>query len=327
MPTGLLSYDRHGMHPSPRLTVVIVSYNSAEQLPTCLASIGSAAPGLETTVVVVDNASQDSSAEIATSLGAEVIRHRRNLGFAAAVNAGVRAYPAGYVLILNPDVVLTDGSVAQLTGVLDTDDALAAVGPAMVDENGAPNTDGYYLRHPTLRQVAIFYTRLLPFLATQRERCRTQVECGLAREHRDVEQVPGACLLTRAGVLDNVGLLDEDYLLWFEDVDWSWRARKAGYRLQYAGSITVTHEGGTSFVGWNSIAREVVFYRSMLTFFRKHDRRKVPAVVALVVVDRLARLVFTRRWYQAQFLWHYLRDSAALPGEPGANPVLPSQSY
>lgn len=313
------------MHPSQRLTVVVVSYNSAEQLPSCLASIGPASE-LETTVVVVDNASQDRSAEIAASLGAKVIRHRQNLGFAAAVNAGIRAHPAEYVLLLNPDVVLSDGSVAHLMRVLDADDALAAVGPAMVDGKGAPNTDGYYLRRPTVRQVAIFYTRLFPFLATERERCRTQVECGLATEHRDVEQIPGACLLTRACVLDDVGLLDDGYLLWFEDVDWSWRARKAGYRLRYAGSITVIHEGGTSFVGWNSIAREVVFYRSMLTFFRKHDRRKVPVVFALVVVDRLVRLAFTRRWYQAQFLWQYIRNSAALPGEPGSGSVLPSPS-
>lgn len=273
-------------------------------------------------MVVVDNASEDRSAEIAASLGAKVIRHRQNLGFAAAVNAGIRAHPADYVLLLNPDVVLNDGSVAQLMRVLDADDALAAVGPAMVDRSGTPNTDGYYLRHPTLRQVAIFYTRLFPFLATERERCRTKVECGLAKEHRDVEQIPGACLLTRAGVLDHVGLLDDDYLLWFEDVDWSWRALEAGYRLRYAGSITVTHEGGTSFVGWNSIAREVVFYRSMLTFFQKHDRRKVPAVFALVVVDRLVRLAFTRRWYQAQFLWQYIRNTAALPGQSRSNPVL-----
>lgn len=301
------------MSSNATLTVVVVSYNSVRDIPYCLRSIGPAAIGFDTTTVVVDNASSDGSAELACSLGARVIRNPENVGFAVAANMGIRAHPADYVLVLNPDVILAVGSVTQLAAVLDGDGQLGAVGPGMVDGDGAPNTDGYYLRRPTLRQVAVFYTRLLPFLATPAERCRTQVECWLGGEDRDVEQIPGACLLTRKEVLDDVGLLDEDYLLWFEDVDWSWRARKAGYRLRYVGSTSVTHLGGSSFVGWKGISREVVFYRSMLTFFRKHDAGRVPAVVALVLIDRLVRLVVTRRWHHGQFLWRYLRSSAGLP--------------
>ena len=295
------------------LTVVVVSYNSAPDLPPCLRSVQAATAAFETATVVVDNASGDDSAAVATALDAKVIRNPINAGFARAVNLGIRSNPADYVLILNPDVILKPDSVSRLTAALEADACLAAVGPGMVAGDGAPNTDRYYLKRPTLRQVAVFYTRLLPFLATPSARCRLQVECGLASEDRDVEQIPGACLLTRRDVLEVVGLFDEGYPIWFEDVDWSWRARSAGYRLRYVGSTAVTHRGGASFEHWAGISKEVVFYRSMLTFFQKHDRAKVPALVVLVVADRLVRLVITRRRYQAQFLWQYLRGSARLP--------------
>jgi GT2 family glycosyltransferase len=294
------------------LKAVIVSYNSATYLEACLRSLSVAAATFDLTTVLVDNASQDGSAHLARSLGAKVIGNGRNIGFARAVNQGLAVRSADYVLFLNPDVVLERRTLTELMAKLD-DPRVGATGPCTADPNGSQNTDGYYLKAPSLRQVFIFYTRLVPSPLSRLLRCRIYEECRLGAVDRPVEQIPGACLLTRSDVLATVGLLDEAYPIWFEDVDWCQRAKKAGYQLWYVGSATATHIGGASFRRWSGIGKEVVFYRSMLTFFSKHHPWKAPLVFVAVVVDRLVRLVATRRWHHVQFLAAYFKGSAPLP--------------
>jgi GT2 family glycosyltransferase len=294
------------------LKAVIVSYNSTTHLEACLRSLSVAAATFDVTTILVDNASQDGSAHLARSLGAKVIANGRNVGFASAVNQGLATRLADYVLLLNPDVVLESSTLTELITRLDNP-MVGATGPCTVDQNGHQNTDGYYLKAPSLRQVFMFYTRLVPSFMSRRVRCRIYEECRLGAVDRQVEQIPGACLLTRSDVLATVGLLDEAYPIWFEDVDWCQRAKKGGYQLWYVGSATATHVGGASFRRWTGIDKEVVFYRSMLTFFSKHNPWKAPLVFVAVIVDRLVRLVATRRWHHVQFLAAYLKGSAPLP--------------
>lgn len=300
------------MTAQPSLTAIIVAYNSATHLEACIRSLSVAAVAFDLTTVVVDNASQDGSANLAQHLGADVIANRRNIGFARAVNQGLATRFADYVLLLNPDVVLDSSTLTELANRVDNP-MVGATGPCTVDQSGHQNTDGYYLKAPSLRQVFIFYTRLVPSPLSRLLRCRIYEECRLGAVDRPVEQIPGACLLTRSDVLATVGLLDEAYPIWFEDVDWCQRAKKAGYQLWYVGSATATHIGGASFRRWSGIGKEVVFYRSMLTFFSKHHPWKAPLVFVAVVVDRLVRLVATRRWHHVQFLAAYFKGSAPLP--------------
>lgn len=300
------------MKERPSLTAVVVTYNSADHLEACLACLQTSASDVELTTVVVDNASQDGSAGLARELGAEVIANRQNLGFARAVNQGIAIRPAEYILLLNPDVRLEPHTLEALSMKL-KDPAVGAAAPRTVDLAGRQNTAGYYLKSPSLRQVLFFYTRLVPPPLPSWYRCSLYEECNLADSDREVEQVPGACLLTRADVLASVGCFEEAYPIWFEDVDWCRRATKAGYQLWYVASARATHIAGASFGLWSGVGKEVVFYRSMLTFFSRNDPWKAPLVVLTVIVDRVVRLIATRRWYHAEFLVAYLRGSARLP--------------
>lgn len=296
---------------SRRLTVVIVSYNSAPELTRCLAVLSSATRGIDATVVVVDNGSRDNSVDIARAAGAVVIENRRNVGFARAVNAGLRVSQGDLLLLLNPDVELAPGSITALAEALDRTGA-TAVGPCTVDSEGRVNTTRYYLKAPTFWQVLFFYTRLFGASQSEYRRCRWFNECGLGEEVREVDQIPGACLLTTADAIDRIGPFDERFPIWFEDVDWSERVRRAGGRLLYIGSIVITHSSGASFARWRSPTKEAMFYRSLLLYCRKFHWWW-PFAWLLVIADRIARLVVTRRAEHARVLRWLVTPTVPLP--------------
>lgn len=282
------------MAERPTLAIVIVTYNSRSHLDRCLAAIPDAARGLNWHVVVVDNASTDGSDALARDAGATVITNSRNFGFATAANKGIRSTSGELVLLLNPDVILPTGSLRRLADRLETNGA-AAVGPRTVDGCGTSNVRDYYLELPSLRQLLFCYTRLLGRSGLTRSRRRWCSQAGLGKTEERVPQIPGACLLTRRWVLEEIGLLDERFPIWFEDVDWCARVTERGGVLVYVGTETVVHEAGASFATWRSPAKEAMFYRSLLQYFRKHAPLSWPLAWALVVTDRIVRIALTRR--------------------------------
>lgn len=306
-----------GVDDRPTLRVVIVTYYSAADLPQCLQALRSATVLFATTTVVVDNASADGSADAAAEEGVVVIRNATNVGFARAVNQGLRGVDEDLILILNPDVRLGTETVVALAEVL-KDRLDAAAGPRLMDQEGNQATRGYYLRTPTLWQFLFFYTRLLGPLASQGRRCRYLEHCELGHQSAPVEQIPGAALLLTRHALEAVGPFDERFPIWFEDVDWCARARQAGMRLWYVGGAEACHIGGRSFLVWSKLEREVVFFRSMRIYFRIHQPVLAPIVATLTVVDRLVRLVVTRRLHHLGFLRGYLRRADVLPSAPTA---------
>lgn len=234
------------------------------------------------------------------------------MGFARAVNQGLLGVNEDLVLILNPEARLWPETVVLLAKVL-TDPLQAAAGPRLLDAEGNQGTQGYYLRTPTLWQFLLFYTRLLGPLASQDRRCRYLEHCELGEQTAPVEQIPGAALLLTRHALESIGLFDQRFPIWFEDVDWCTRARQAGMRLWYVGGAEARHIGGRSFLVWSKLEREVVFFRSMRIYFRIHQPVLAPLVVALTVADRLVRFVVTRRLHHLGFLRGYLRRGDVLP--------------
>ena len=126
-------------------------------------------------------------------------------------------------------------------------------------------------------------------------------ECNLI-EDRKVEQIPGACLMMTSKVLKNIGKLDEDFAIWFEDVEWSYRARQLGYKLLYVNTAHAIHEGGVSFKKWNDINMDITFYVSMKTFFKKNKPVQGFFVKLVVTFQRLLFLVFKRDKKQITFI-------------------------
>ena len=221
--------------------VIIVSYNSREQLRACVE------PLLDTPeahVIVVDNASPDASLDVVQGLPVTAIQRSSNGGFATGVNAGWRAGSSPYVLLLNPDARIGAESLRALTSVLDEAPEVGAVAPRIVNDDGS--LDHSQRRFPRLRSTyarALFLHRIFPAAAWTDELVRDE---DAYSDRRTPEWVSGACVLVRREALVELDGLDEGFFMYSEDVDLCRRLRSAGYGLVFEPAALVEHVGGAS---------------------------------------------------------------------------------
>lgn len=279
-----------------KIGIVIVSYNSANELAACIKAAKTAAQeaALEPVVIMVDNNSKDESVQTAKKGGALTIANKTNLGFSAGVNQGIKAaFKNGceFILILNPDLIMSTKSLSAMLSLLKSDSSIGAVGPSMIDKAGKPANDNYYIKAPSWMSVSLFSTFLRPHALKHPLLVNSFWAEGDMKTSREVEQIPGACLLTSKPVLDKVGLLDEDFAIWFEDVEWCYRARKNGFKMWFCAEAPVEHEGGTSFERWQSLDKAVTFYVSMKTFFNKHKPLSGVLVRLALTLNSLALFI------------------------------------
>jgi len=250
-----------------RLTIVIVTYNSAAHVGTCLESIPAAARTTAHEVIVVDNASADGTAALVRERWPQVrvIDAGGNLGFARGNNLGIRATASELVLLLNPDTVSGEGALDRLVAVLDAMPAVAVAGPRIVDDSGRAELSYGAMIGPLaeLRQKLITHghARRWPLIAGRVERASRQASFP--------DWVSGACLLIRRADLDAAGLLDERYFLYTEDVDLCARVRHAGYRVAFVPDAVVRHTRGASRTGVRTAAN-AHYRRSHVAFYEKH---------------------------------------------------------
>jgi GT2 family glycosyltransferase len=257
---------------TPRLDVVIVSYNTADDLERCLASIHAAPPTALASVVVVDNASSDDSVARVRARWPEVrvLPLDRNAGFAAANNAGIRLTHAPLVLLLNSDTIVPAGAIDRLVSRLDQTGA-AAAGPRLVDDRGRPEISFGPMLSPwgELRQQ--WRGRLARSEAAP-ARWLTQ---RLVTRERFVDWVTGACLLVQREAALAAGLLDERYFMYEEDVDFCAALRARGGTVLFTPFAEVIHLRGRS--TRNAPAQRPLLYdRSHLLFYEKHLPRWAP---------------------------------------------------
>jgi hypothetical protein len=228
----------------PRLAIVIVSWNTREDVLACLASLRAAALALSHETWVVDNASTDGSAAAIAEAHPEVrlMRAPTNLGFARGNNVALRQVAADHVLLLNPDTLVPPGALEQLVAHMEAHRDVGAVGPRLVYGDGAfqlsamPFVAPWDLYWEHVRFPAV----LQPGPQRHPRRLYAFPETGA----RAVDMVIGAALLVRGEVLARVGLLDEGYFMYGEEMDWCWRIQQAGWRVDWLADATVTHLGG-----------------------------------------------------------------------------------
>jgi GT2 family glycosyltransferase len=250
----------------PRVSIVIVSFNSKGDLEACLRSITQSAQGIDYEIVVVDNASPDGTAGWLRERwpGVRLIEAGGNLGFATATNIGIRQTFGDLVLLLNPDTILPAGAVGALATELDRRPAVAIVGPRLVDGQGRAELSFGKMIAPfaEVRQkiLVVGNQRLAPV--------RALVE-AMTRRTRTVDWVSGACLLIRRGDLDAVGLLDERFFMYAEDVDLCAAVRARGRHVLFAATVQIVHLRGRSAAS-ASRATEQAYRRSQVAFYEKH---------------------------------------------------------
>ncbi len=254
----------------PRVSAIIVTYNSAESIASCLEALATE----DCEIVVVDNASQDETiAQVQAFLAhhpAELLRISRNLGFAAGVNHGVRAASGDVLLILNPDAIAEPGAVTALLDCMAAQSADAA-GGALLNADGQPERGFAFRRLPdagSLLCEALLVNQLWPSNPVNRRyRC---LDADYSKT-QEIEQPAGACLAIKREAWDAVGGMDTQFApVWFEDVDFCKRLLDSGRRIIYCPSARFHHSGAHS-VGKLSFAdKQLFWYTNMLRYARKH---------------------------------------------------------
>jgi len=254
------------------LSIIIVSFNARSDLSRCLESLHHPVPTSPHEIIVVDNASHDGSAEAARRCtDVIVIESGGNLGFARAANVGIRASQGDLLLLLNSDTVVPPGAIDRLVAELARDARTSVVGPRLVDSDGRAELSFGAMIGPLneLRQ------KLLVRVQAARVPVLAAIVGRMTRRARHPDWVSGACLLVRRADAEAVGLLDERYFMYAEDVDFCAAIRARGGRIRFEPAITVVHARGRS-VATAPAATEAAYRRSQIAFYEKHHPRWVP---------------------------------------------------
>ncbi len=269
------------------LLVVILSYNTRDLLRNCLQSLR-AQPDLGYAIVVVDNASSDGSADMVEREFAEVmlIRNPHNNGYSAGNNIGLRAFGfpgAGqtrHAMLLNPDTIVPAGALAGLVAFADAHPDVGVVGPRLLLEDGT--LDKACRRGFPTPQVSFYRLTGISALFPKSARFnRYNMEYLDEHAQADVDSVVGACMLLRGEALAKAGLLDEQFFMYGEDIDWCLRIKTAGWRVMYFPDVVVHHIKRAA--SRKSAKAHFEFQRAMWLFYRKHYRAQTPRVVDLMV--------------------------------------------
>jgi GT2 family glycosyltransferase len=252
---------------TPGLDVVIVSFNTREDLDACLTSLHAHPPRELRHVVVVDNASTDGSPQHVRDRWPTVrlIALDRNVGFGAANNVAMRQSDADLLLLLNSDTRVPPGAIDTLAERLAATSAVAA-GPRLLDAKGRPEVSFGRMLSPWTEAVQRVRVRLA---ARDGLLAQRYVRALVAKE-RDVDWVSGACLLVRRPAALEAGLFDERYFMYEEDVDFCAALRARGGRILFTPKAEVVHLRGRS-IGRLAGGERAIYDRSHLAFYEKHS--------------------------------------------------------
>ncbi len=251
---------------APLVSVIIVAYRSQELLRACLTSLRSFAPRAPMLVHVVDNDSGDGTPEMVEREFPEVdvLRAGGNLGFSAANNLAIRRTAGKYVLVLNPDTRLLPGALEHLVRLMEERPEIGMCGPRLVREDGS-------LDHAGKRSFPSVLSALGHFTGVGRRAAGGKLAAyrAPAVEGGRVDAVNGAFMLIRRAALDEVGLFDEGYWMYMEDLDLCYRFARAGWITWYEPAVEVVHvKAGTT--GPSRSARlDYAFHYGMHRFYRK----------------------------------------------------------
>lgn len=251
-----------------KISVVIVNYNVKYYVGQCIDSVRRALQGIDSEIIVVDNHSRDGSVDYLSKIeGVRIIESGHNLGFSKANNIAIRQSTAEYVLMLNPDTIVAEDAIRMIIDFADSHPQAGGIGVRMYNDWGttaresrrglpSPMTSFYKIiglskRLPQHRKYGRYYMGWLPWDSPSR-----------------IEVVSGACFLVRRKALDEVGLMDEDYFMYGEDIDLSYRLLKGGWENWFVPADIIHYKGeSTQKTSFNYVH---VFYNAMLIFMRKH---------------------------------------------------------
>jgi len=266
-----------------KLSVIIVNYNVKYFIEQCLHSVLKAIKNIEAEVIVVDNNSVDSSCVMIPERfpSVKLIKNNANFGFSKANNQGIKQSTGEYILLLNPDTIVQEDSFIKCIGFLDQHPEAGALGVKMIDGKGnfLPESKRA-LPTPLVAFYKIFgFSAFFP-----KSKIFGHYHLGYLdkNETHEVEVLSGAFMFIRKSALEKVGLLDEAFFMYGEDIDLSYRINKAGYKNYYFAGTTIIHYKGES-TKKGSLNYVAAFYNAMLIFAEKHYSKKNFRVLSFLI--------------------------------------------
>lgn len=287
------------IEPEIDLSVVIVNYNVKYLLRKCLKSIFNFQKDLKFEVIVVDNRSEDQSVSDIKEVfpTVKLIENKRNLGFASACNQGIEKSQGRYILLLNPDTEFTLGGITEMIKLMDANPLIGICGPKTVDSQGrihySARSFPSYLTAISSSQSIL--NKLFPHNPLSSEYLLKDMD---RNKETEVDWVSGSCLLAKKEVFDKIGLLDERFFMYVEDVDVCYRAKKAGFTVYYFPHTVVVHHIGKS-TEKRKLQMLVEHHRGMYHFYRKHNQPNIliKGIVLFGIWIRLWILVYSSFLY------------------------------
>lgn len=276
------------MKKTPILSIVIVNWNTKKYLAKCLSSIYRNKPSALLEVIVVDNSSQDYSAEMVRKKypWVKLIANKNNNGFAGGNNQGWKKSTGKYILFLNPDTVVHKNSLEIMIDFMEKNKEAGACSAKLINPDGSDQKLGFYRRTPTLLRVFFSHgpiTSIILRIPYFRKKFFEHTDFSKIHE---IDQPPGACFFTRRSILKKIGAMDEAYTLYFEDVDLAYRIKQAGWKQYFLPDAIVTHFVGRSTTQLGHGKRSFLYYKSMIKFFKKFYSMNHVKLAGILVLTR-----------------------------------------
>lgn len=251
------------------LSILIVSWNVRDLLRRALASVEADTSGLQSEIILVDNASRDGTVAMARDEfpSVRIIGNPDNRGFTVANNQALAQARGRYLFLLNPDAEVVPGALGALLGYMQANTNVGIAGPQLLNPDGTVQSSRR--RFPTLATALVESTRLQQWFPRNRLLQRYYLLDTSDDAVQDVDWVVGAAMFVRRQVYEQIGGFDESFFMYSEELDWCYRAKRAGWGVVYFPPARVIHHEGKS-SEQVAAARDIYFHSSKIRFFRKH---------------------------------------------------------
>lgn len=280
-------------------SIIIVAFNNQYEIESCLESLGHALAGFRAEICLIDNCSADETVPISKKLLLQfderyhwsMICNETNMGFTKAVNQGLRQAQGDFVLLLNPDTELPADLFQPLIEIFQADPQVGMVAPQLLNPDGSIQPS--CRRFPRRRDVIYHALGLHWFFKRSREFNSWKMGDFDHQSQREVDQPQGAFLLARRQAVDQVGLLDERFPMFFSDVDWCRRFIDHGWKILFVPSVQIVHHKGTS-IYRNRLKMIWSSHRSFYHYFQKYQRGLFQGFLNLMIGEILIGLALVR---------------------------------
>lgn len=270
-----------------QVSIIIITYNTKELIQKSLDELFKIKQDLDWEIIFVDNNSKDGTKEYLkesqnNNNNIKIIFNNQNLGFAKAVNLGVKTAKGDYILLLNSDAFINQEQIKELLGVLELDSKIGIVAPQLLNTDGSIQPS--FGNFPSIVTMIFYLLRLdkiFPWGMVVYPNSASWISAFGGMTMRNSDWVSGACILIKKQIFDKVGLFDENYFMGVEDIDFCYRVRLAGYKIMYIPQIKILH-------------------------YHQYTSKKLSKKLAIIKVVNNSLMYFYRKFHPGSFLRYYV---------------------